>query len=143
MNKLPFPKRLLSRLGLFSLLLTLILLTLGQFQTVIAWWIMLACLLPALTWSTNSRALSVKIFVWITLITQGVTVLNFYLDPSKYSFQSHRPFHFTGLESLQVFYKVGIFLMVFLSVTNILERLLKLPRKKGNLLSVGDIDLAT
>lgn len=61
----------------------------------------------------------------------------FYLYPETYQFQNHRPFYFTGMESLQVFYKVGIFLLAFLFVASILERLLKQPRQDSHLVSLA------
>lgn len=125
MNKFIFPKKLLSRLGLLSLVITLALLLADQAETAIAWWIMMACMLPALIWVSSSRFLSFKVFVWSAFVTQAVTMPYFYLFPDKYQFQIHRPFYYTGLESLQIFYKVGIFLLVFLFIAGILTRILK------------------
>jgi hypothetical protein len=100
----------------------------GEEQTAIAWWIMLACLLPSLIWVQRSRFYSVKLVVWLALFTQAVTMPLFYLDPDGYAFQPHRPFGFTGLESLQVFLRLGLFLLVFLAIASLLERVIKLPR---------------
>jgi hypothetical protein len=89
---------------------------------------MLACLIPALLWGQRSQFISVKIFVWLAFISQAMTMPLFYLNPEAYaSFQSHRPFGFTGLESLHVFVRLGAFLLVFLIIVAFLERIIKLP----------------
>jgi|APSaa5957512535_1039671.scaffolds.fasta_scaffold17015_3 hypothetical protein len=110
-----------------SVLFTLTSLMVGQGQTAIAWWLMLACLLPALLWGQRSQFLSVKIFVWVAFISQAVTMPLFYFNQEAYGFHSHRHFGFTGLESLHVFVRLGVFLLIFLIVVAFLERVIKLP----------------
>ena len=128
---LTLPRKLLARLGLLSLLVTLALVLVGEVQTAVAWWIMIACLLPALIWVRRSQFLSIKVFVWTTFVTMAVTTPMFYLNPKLYTLQNHRPFDFTGLESLYVFSRVGVFLLVFLFITGILELFLKLPKENS------------
>lgn len=125
---LPITQKTLRWVAGISIVLTLGLLAAGERETVLAWWVMLVCLLPALIWVQRSQFLSVKIFVWLACVTQAVTMPMFYLNPEGYAFQSYRPFGFTGLESLQVFFKLGVFLLVFLAVASLLEGVVKLPR---------------
>jgi hypothetical protein len=73
----------------------------------------------------DSHFLSVKVLIWLTFLTQAVTMLLFYLYPDNYAFHRHRPFYFTGLESFPVFFDVGIFLIVFISVASFFGRLFK------------------
>lgn len=131
-----FPKRLINRLILLSCFVSLTLLLTNQLEIVIAWWIMLSCFIPALIWVTKSSFLSTKIVVWTSFITQAVTMPIFYLNPKKYAFQRHRPFNFTGLASLDVFYKIGTFLLVLLLFVSIWERLIRNSKRKHYLVTL-------
>lgn len=93
-------------------LVTLVLLLAGEVQTAGALWIMIVCLLPPLLISLRTSYLSVKFYCATTLITQIITVPEFYLQPEQYYFARHRPFSFTALEALPVFLIVGLFLLV-------------------------------
>ncbi len=133
MISLVVSKKFVFRISQISLGVTLVLLLLNEVQTLIAWWVMLFCLLPALVWVQSSTYLSVKVFVWTVFVTQVVGVPLFYLNPEEYTFQSHRPYYFTGLEAFRVFYKVGIFLLVFLFVASLLKKMFDLlGAKKKN-----------
>ena len=110
-----------------STLFTLVFLVTGQNQLVIAWWLMLACMLIPVLWVGHSKFLSVKVFVWVAFITQAVTMPIFYLFPKAYASQTHRPFGFTGLEVLQVEIRLGAFLLVFLTIVSFLRRFIKHP----------------
>ena len=128
-----FPKGLINRLILLSCFVSLTLLLSDQLEIVIAWWIMVACFIPALIWVKKTCFLSVKIVVWTSFITQAVTMPLFYLNPKDYNFQRYRPFNFTGLESLDVFHKIGIFLLILLFFAGIWEKLLKKPKRENYL----------
>jgi hypothetical protein len=110
-----------------SILFTLVFLVLGQNQLVIAWWLMLACMLIPVLWVGHSKFLSVKVFVWVAAISQAVTMPIFYLFPEAYASQTHRPFGFTGLEVLQVEIRLGAFLLVFLIIVRFLRKFIKHP----------------
>lgn len=110
-----------------STLLSLALLTLGERQLVIGWWLMLACLITPILWVQRSQFVSVKLFVWVAFISQAVTMPIFYLLPEAYPSQSHRPFWFTGLEVLPVGIRLGGFLLVFLMIASFLQRFIKMP----------------
>jgi hypothetical protein len=105
----------------------------GNGETVIAWWIMLVCLLPSVLLVQKSQFLSVKVIVWIVFISLSVTMPLFYLRPDSYQFQFHRPFGFTGIESFQVFSKLGIFLLIIVSIAAIIAKFFNLPKKSAHL----------
>lgn len=121
------PKSTLKWVFGVSTLFTLALLTLGERQLVIGWWLMLACLITPILWVQRSQFVSVKLFVWVAFISQAVTMPIFYLLPEAYPSQSHRPFGFTGLEVLPVGIRLGGFLLVFLMVTSFLQRFIIKP----------------
>jgi len=106
------------------MMLTVVLLAAGEDETVTAWWLMMICFLPALIGVHRSSFLSIKIVVWTAFAAQAATMPHFYLVPERYTFQWHRPFGFTGLESFQVFYKLGFFLFVFALIAKVLENVI-------------------
>ena len=110
-----------------SVVLSTILWLSDQGQLVIAWWLMLSCLVVPLLWVQRSRFLSVKVFVWVAFLTQSITMPVFYLLPETYHFQSHRYFGYSGVEALQVYSRLGLFLITFLLVARFFERFIKHP----------------
>lgn len=123
-------RKVMTRIALISFFLTLVFLALGKAELIIAWWIMILCLLPAIILVQGSSFVSLKVAVWLAFISQAVTMPMFYLRPEAYQFQSHRPFGFTGFEALPVFLPLGIFLLALLASAALLSSLFKLaPRR--------------
>jgi hypothetical protein len=119
-----------------SFIISLVLLIFGKVQTIIAWWGMSFCLLPAVVLVQSSQYLSLKSLVWTILITQSVSLPVHYLIPDGYMQQEYRPFYFTGWESFLVLYKIGIFLCLVILFTNIIELFYKIcSRGLGDSLS--------
>lgn len=74
------------------------------------------CLLPATWYALGTNYLTLKIICFTALVTQIITVINFYLQRNTYSFYNHRPFEFNALSGLEAFLILGVFLwmLVFL-----------------------------
>lgn len=98
----------------------------GHWQTSTACLLFLLCVAPAWLLGSKSRLFSVKVILGTVVLTVGVTLLLFYLLPENYHYQSHRRFHFTAVESFPVSAKLGLFLVLFVFATRILEKMLPL-----------------
>jgi hypothetical protein len=109
--------------GLFSLFLLLA----GKWDTAGALWVVMFSLLPALWVALSTSYLSLKIFCATALITQFITVPVFFLQADRYTFDNHRPFSFTTMETLPVFLILGMFLWLAASVVKISQSVIGKP----------------
>jgi len=134
-------KILTLRIGLASLVTTAVLAVYGEFETIIAFWLLLLCFYPALYFASHGRYFSIKVIVWVGFITQAVTIILFYLSPDSYAFQRHRPFNFTGIESLDVSFRLGMFLVVMVLIGRILEKFIRDPIATRLNMNYGAISL--
>jgi hypothetical protein len=115
-----------------SLTFSTILLLSDQTQLVVAWWLLLGCMIVPLLWVQRSNFLSVKVLIWVAFLTQSITMPVFYLLPKTYHFQSHRFFGYTGVEVLQVYGRLSLFLITFLLVARFLEKFIRHPASKNS-----------
>lgn len=105
-----------------GILMSFVFLFMGQYELILAWWIMLVLLLPSLFLVQRVRFVSIKAVVWFVLIAQAVTLPLFYLRAEHYRFQTHRPYDFTGLESLQVYLPLGLLLFTIVLLSYIFSK---------------------
>lgn len=117
----------IKAIGLISFLISCTLALTGQFEALIAWWVMIFCLSPSLIMVQSSQSTSMRTIIWLAFITQSVTTLMVYLQPDSYIYQNHRPLNFEGMESIRAFYKLGLYLTILVLISSKLERFIKIP----------------
>lgn len=100
-------------------------LSFGEWEISVAWVLLFSSLVPALIMTHFSGFISVKILVWIALLTQATSMPMFYFQPDSYAFQLHRPYDFSGMSSGIVFLSLGKFLLIFVCISLFFEWLIK------------------
>lgn len=130
----------LGILGCFSLIFILI----GEWKTATAVWIMTACLLPSLWLALGTTYLSLKIYCFIVISTQIITLPSFYFQQDRY-FQSavsyYRPFEFGAFDVFETYIILGLFLWLLVFLVKQFERLSNSPIKRGgHYNSYSDLD---
>lgn len=134
------PRQLRMTLSL-AILMSFVFLLIGEYELTLAWFIMFFFLLPCLIFVQRVPFLSIKVVVWFVLVTQSVTLPLFYLRAEDYEFQAHRPYNFTGLESLQIFIPLGLlsFTLVLISFVfsklHIIKNYIRFFQNHNNILS--------
>jgi hypothetical protein len=74
--------------------------------------IVLLCIQPSIYLASRTRYISLRLFCYITLITQLVTVPVFFLRSNDYEFSEYRPFGFSLTDIFPPFILLGIFLFL-------------------------------
>ena len=87
----------------------------GEYEALMAWWMVIFLLLPPLIWALNTSYVALKTICLIAFTAQFVTVPIFYMDRDTFSWGHVKPFGFTAIEALPMLSKVALFL-VFLIV---------------------------
>ncbi len=125
-----------------SCALTATLVATDHSSAAIAWWLSTLLLFPAMMLTRSCKYLAIKTFVWLTWITQEVTILVFYLNPENYAYQAHRPYAFTGWDSYHVLIRLGIFLLIILIFSKTIEIIINSTSAR-KYLSIGDRQIIT
>lgn len=110
----------LGMISSISIAISFVLIFMGKFELILALWILFFTFLPSLLLVRSLPFLSIKVVVYFVVVTQAVTLPLFYLRAESYRFQSHRPYEFTGLESIKVFIPLGLLLFTIVLVSFIL-----------------------
>lgn len=103
--------KLLSFAGGGVILASLGLALAGEYDTVLAWWVAIALLLPPLLWALKTRYTALVTICSIAFATQFVTLPFFYLNRDKFAWGHVKPFGFTALEAFPMLAKVSFFLL--------------------------------
>ncbi len=92
----------------------------GEFQTLLAWWFAIGCMLPGLLLAFNSSQISLKVFCLISFVTQFITVPLAYLQRESYGF-TEKPYDFMAISILPIFIRIGFFILTLSIITRLLE----------------------
>ena len=101
--------------------LALLALLLVSEQTFFSLIVVLFALAPGVLLANRSRAVSIRTFVYLVLITQVVGLVVVYLNPDIYSQQSLRPLTFTATEIMPLYLTLGLFLVITVGLFLFLE----------------------
>lgn len=85
------------------------------------------CLLPATWYALGTNYLTLKITCFTVLVTQIITVIQFYLQRNTYSFYNHRPFEFNALSGLEAFLILGVFLWILVFLVKMAGNIINFP----------------
>lgn len=103
---------------------SLIFAILGELQTLFAWWFAIGLMLPGLLFAFNSSQISLKVFCFISFVTQLITVPISYLQRESYSFVE-KPYDFTAISIIPIFIRIGFFILSL----SVISKLLKIAYK--------------
>lgn len=108
----------------------------GEFEAMLAWWMVIVLLLPPLWWALKTRYVALKIICLLAFITQFVTVPFFYFNRDAFAFNwGHvNPFGFTAVDALPMLSMVMLFVVCLIIFFKLLYRF-RLLGDSGNLQS--------
>lgn len=97
----------------------------GEFEAMLAWWMVIVLLLPPLLWALKTRYVALKIICLFALITQFVTQPFFYFNRDAFAFAwgQVKPFGFTAVEAWPMLSKVMLFEVCLIIFFKLLFRL--------------------
>ena len=97
----------------------------GEFEAMLAWWMVIVLLLPPLLWALKTRYVALKIICLLAFITQFVTLPFFYFNRDAFFFTwGHvKPFGFTAVEAWPMLSKVMLFVVCLIIFFKLLFRL--------------------
>ena len=98
-------------------------LLIGERETAIGWFFLIAIFLIPLIYSFNSSSEIIKFFCGISFITSLVTMPVFYLTSDNYQFNDVKPFDFMASDIFSIFIPIGIFLILITFITNLFFRI--------------------
>ncbi len=102
----PIIRHILLVAGFFSAVLALF----SEFETISAWWLAIALLLPPLLLALKTPYVSLKTICGISFLTQSITLPFFYLYRDSFAWGHVKPFYFTAWEAFPMLAKVSLFL---------------------------------
>lgn len=82
----------------------------GEFDAMLAWWMVIALLLPPLLWALKTPYVALKTICYISFLTQFITLPFFYLNRDKFAWGHVKPFEFTAWAAFPMLAKVSLFL---------------------------------
>jgi hypothetical protein len=86
----------------------------GEFETMLAWWLSIGLLLPPLLWAARTPYVALKTICGVSFITQFVTLPYFYLNRDHFAWRDLKPFNFTAWECFPILAKVSLFLFALI-----------------------------
>lgn len=95
----------------------------GELEAMLAWWMVIALLLPPLLWVLKTRYVALKTICLLAFTTQFVTLPFFYINRDDFAWGHVKPFDFTAVEAWPMLSKVMIFLVCLIIFFKLLYRL--------------------
>ena len=86
----------------------------GEFDAMLAWWMVIILLLPPLIWALKTRYVALISICSIAFATQFITVPFFYLNRDEFAWGHIKPFGFTAWEASPMLAKVSFFLFTLI-----------------------------
>lgn len=82
----------------------------GEYEAMLAWWLLIMLLLPPLLWALKTRFVALVTICSLAFASQFITLPLFYLNRDEFAWGHVKPFGFTALEALPMLIKVAVFL---------------------------------
>ncbi len=95
----------------------------GEFEAMLAWWMVIILLMPPLLWAQKNHYISLKVICFLSFMTQFVSLPFFYFDRDNFAWNHVKPFGFTAVEALPILSKIMLFLVILIISFKLLYRL--------------------